>query len=624
MGIHLLNWERFRGCHDLALRPQPYAVVARGEEDPERSNAFGKSSLVRAVRFVLYGDHEHRLEDGWITRGEQEGEVTVDLGELGAVTRSRKRGKATQVFFQKAKGDDAQARLEAALGFTREDFGATCYFAQGEMASHVRMKPEPRFAIVAGWVGLEKLEAAEAHNRAALNGALQACGRAAEQVRAFETALQECGDASDEKVAALEKHVEVQAARVREAEHVFRVAEEQMQRGKLEDELLDVQRQLEAVPAEDPEAESVLERAKSEESVVKLAWVRADNEERQKRLLARGKFDGSCPVAGIECPAKDAINARVEENSVLYTRAREVAGDAAKRHAMARALLQSAEERYRDEVRADARAKTLEEREAVLKAKLAHIPKIEVDFEAAAKRKVGSCDDLASARTQLELAAVALRRRADLERRLQEARQGLRAADATLGPLREASAILGRSGAQRAAAEGMLAEVEQGANSRLERCGIPFSVRVSWDREAGGLAKACGTCGEPFPKSEKVKACPRCGDARGPHVVQKLEYELSERSGAADDLVGIAIRLAASDWLRRARGAAWSVAFLDEPFGQVDASLRRFAGQQLGAMLSREFAQSFVIAHHAAALDALPGRIEVLGGAQGSSVRVVA
>lgn len=238
--------------------------------------------------------------------------------------------------------------------------------------------------------------------------------------------------------------------------------------------------------------------------------------------------------------------------------------------------------------------------------------------------KTRARDDLATARTQLEVAAVALGRRAEAERRLQDARQGLRGAEAGLGPFKEAAAILGRSGAQRMAAEGALSEIETGANARLQRCGVGLSVRVSWDREGAGLARACGACGEPYPKSEKVKTCPRCGEERGPHVVQKLEYELSNRSGAADDMVGIAIRLAASEWLRRQRGAAWSVALIDEPMGQLDAAHRRAVGQQLGQMLASEFEQSFVISHSSRDADMLPGRIEVVGGADSSIVRVVA
>ena len=69
-------------------------------------------------------------------------------------------------------------------------------------------------------------------------------------------------------------------------------------------------------------------------------------------------------------------------------------------------------------------------------------------------------------------------------------------------------------------------------------------------------------------------------------MVHRLDIELSDRSGAAEDLAGAAFQLSASAWLRSERNSAWSVALLDEPFSQLDAGNRRAFATHLAAMLS--------------------------------------
>lgn len=94
--LDLSNWMRYRGRHVLTLEPKVYGVVARREGDPEQSNWQGKTSLVEAVRFALYGEHRFRREDGWITTGEDEGHVVAYFGDF-FVMRSKKRGKGTKL-----------------------------------------------------------------------------------------------------------------------------------------------------------------------------------------------------------------------------------------------------------------------------------------------------------------------------------------------------------------------------------------------------------------------------------------------------------------------------------------------------------------------------------------------
>ena len=128
----------------------------------------------------------------------------------------------------------------------------------------------------------------------------------------------------------------------------------------------------------------------------------------------------------------------------------------------------------------------------------------------------------------------------------------------------------------------------------------------------------CDKCGAVYPASQKIKRCERCGADRGPKLVEKLEIELSDRSGAAEDLAGIALQLSAASWLRTQRGSQWSQAFIDEPFGALDVHGARALSTHLATMLGGQFASVLVVTHDRNISDALPGRIEIIAGKAGS------
>ncbi len=183
------------------------------------------------------------------------------------------------------------------------------------------------------------------------------------------------------------------------------------------------------------------------------------------------------------------------------------------------------------------------------------------------------------------------------------------------------TSVLVYRAAQRVVAESTMQLVEQGANRVLSDSGIDLGVKVTWAREGNGPAKSCDQCGAGFPVSAKVKVCGACGSKRGKHTVEKLEIGTTDQSGAAEDLAGIAIRLAVSAWLRQRRQAGWSMAAIDEPFGALDGANKRALSQHLVTMLTGAgygFEQAFVVGHERAIMDALPNRIELIGTREGT------
>jgi DNA repair exonuclease SbcCD ATPase subunit len=117
-----------------------------------------------------------------------------------------------------------------------------------------------------------------------------------------------------------------------------------------------------------------------------------------------------------------------------------------------------------------------------------------------------------------------------------------------------------------------------------------------------------------------VKECQRCGAQRGPHQIAKLDIDLTNRSGAAEDLAGIAVQLSASNWLRLKRCTPWTGACIDEPFGALDATNKRALAMHVATMLLDRFDLALVVAHDRGILDALPSQVAIVADEDGSKL----
>lgn len=651
--IELANWRCFRGAHAVGLGPGAHAVVARHERDAERSNWLGKSSLLQAVLFALTGDRpdDCRYEDDWISRGEAEGSVAVVFDDGTRVSRSRRRGGPT-VLETLAPGDDkparqaeGQAKVDRLLGLLPSD-APSWFFAQKAMDRLVRMKPQKRAAEVAEWLRLGPLVAAEEGARRRLREAVQREARLSVEERADGDALVRLvvdRDPKPENVAGTVELLaaeEAESARAEEAAgaDVARLEEEQTLRVTA---LAAEERRFELAELE-REAEEAVERARAAEALAPsrprlgrlrsaaddavAAWREATKSTLDRLALARGEFDGTCPVGGIVCPVRAELNAQKEENrrAAEEARGRAMAAHRASEKAKrerdgAEALLRAAETARAEASALAARLVRARERNAVsnkpAKCEEAGAASMRRDVEGEL-RAVREAWRAAWERARDARAAAAEARR--LAARIEARRKELEFARSTVATAREAAAVLRVS--RRRIAEGATEEIQDEANALLARAGVELSVRIAWEREASGLAAACDACGAAYPASTRVRSCSGCGAQRGPKVEERLDVELSDRSGAAEDLAGVAISLAASARLRRERGSAWGLVCMDEPFGALDRAHRRALSRGLVAMLRGQWEQALVIAHDDAAMEGMPGRIIIVGGEGGSRI----
>jgi hypothetical protein len=628
------NWLCY-GHVDVELGPKVYAVVARHKDDPERSNWLGKSAFVGGVRFGLDGDHDARTENGWIRRGQRSGKVSLHFDDGVQVARSRILGKSTQLELHRpgekvAKGDEAQRLIDQANGLSAVDRAATCFLEQGMMNRLMKMLPSKRLEIVSSWFRLDDVRGCSDDVGAACADLSWRAKNASDTLqlvrRNMQVVLGEYGD-----VDALGNKIEKLKATIEQTVGYLAGLQDKLEKNATllaaSSAIADYERVERDGKALRKEADAIGELAALGEAVTKTSRITlkrvgemklAERDVEAKRKVAAGKFDGKCPVAGIQCPATQLINDRVLLNRKALREAEQDLARVTDQHAVA----------SRKETRALAALQRYERAHERLKHLREELKRLYPKYVKG--KRLGEAEDQAVLRKRVEEAQLALSYQraqlASLEHShtvFLQSREEERSAMLRLEVL-EKELVVKREGVQffkalqRRVAERSLAQVEEGMNGVLSESGIDLGVKLVWSREGEGVAKTCERCGHPFPKSERVKVCERCGSPRGANIIDKLEPELTNRSGGALDLAGLALQLSASRWLRDDRLSQWSCAFIDEPYGALDATHRRALSAHIAGMLRGRygFEQAFLIAHHASVLDALPGRIEIM--AEGS------
>lgn len=629
-GLRLTSFGPFKGEHEIDLGPGAYAVV--GE------NAVGKSVLLGAIHYVLTGRHDWPLEDNLITDGEKEGGADLELSDGTFATRTRKRKDSTTLIVRvpdgaggerELKGDEAQATLDRIRCFSADDDVATWWVKQKKADEFVEADPAVMTRTIVGWLELEPVQKAAALVAEKLRELVDDRDQALREAEGAKEAAaavlegktpEELGDERAGLLAraeVLEKQIEEQDGIVKFSE-AKRAAERLVEERKgVEEDARLAREWLEANPSHlaDP-ADHTKRQTKAQGE-----YGAARAETRQKRELARGEFDGTCPVGGVVCPLKDQLNADGAAARTALEVATKREGELKKTADAFAEDWRKHEQRERERSGVKAKLETYERR-------LVRLPIVASPTEIG---KVGGIDETLQGQfddTTRKIARIdrTLHEHGMHTKRESEKRKKADELAPEIQSWREALQILGRAGVQRRLAEGMLGDVADLANTRLSRVGADNNVHFMWARETEKLADACGQCGAPFPASRKVKVCTTCGWERGKKLDEKLRTILARRSGGADDLVGLMMKLAAAAWLRARRGSPWSVFCLDEPFAHLDPERRRALSQQLAPMLLGELGadQVFVVAHTPELASALPGRIVVTRTETGSTIRVVA
>ena len=656
--IEFCNFGRYRGEHAVDLSAGVYAVMARWHDSPQRSNWGGKSQLLELFPFAFYGQHRHRTEDEWITRGERVGWVRLTLdveGQAVVIERRRLMGQSTKLSVldgtavddagqpRKLLGNEAQDFVIALLGLTERDFFATCFIGQKQMSRFVTEKPEKRMDLVIEWLRMQALEEAHADAQARLNESVMALTRLEVEHATARTAIQDAAavakDHSKDVAEMLAELIAQQEEAVGEAQGVVQALEQQRERTLAQSREYEDAREFARVAAEGKRLREKLEQANEPVLDQQLTQCRARLDDvtggvraasdacARLQRVAAGEFDGNCPVAPVSCPIAAQINGMRDENRAAYEAAHRAFDDARaqkeslqRSHDQTQSIVGSLNRDKATLAQLAQQAKRLRPA-AVQVAQLGQQTEVPPDDTDLAKARA----DVVTQQVTLERLRGELTRVGQARTKMATLQQHIDATRARVELLTEAAHILGRTGAQREIARKMLAAIETSANQALEECGVDLRVQVRWSYEGQGLARECEACGNPFPSSAKVKVCTRCGAERGQNTINRLDVVLSDRSGAAEDLAGIAIQLAACAWLRQERDSQLSLAILDEPFSSLDQQHKQALAAHLTVMLGRAYGvqQAFIVSHDASVAEALPCRVQILAGPDGSSIEHV-
>lgn len=157
--LTMKSWKSYRGEHTLKLEPTVYAIAAHYVGDADRSNFAGKSSIVQAVDYALFGriPDEYQANEDWISEGERVGEVSLTLSTGHRIVRSLHRGASTKVWCfppgvdavtKAATQAEANEKIVQIVGLDGADFENTCLFRQKQMARFVLAEPGERMKIV--------------------------------------------------------------------------------------------------------------------------------------------------------------------------------------------------------------------------------------------------------------------------------------------------------------------------------------------------------------------------------------------------------------------------------------------------------------------------------------------
>lgn len=634
--VRILNWMAYAGLHDIGpLPPGPIAVVGRYEENTRRSNWSGKTAFLEAIRFALTGAHRKRLDDSLIhgVGDRMEVEVVMSTGLLVRRTRPRRGPTVLCVIDEEHtfERDAAETHLAEVLRLPVEDFDQTSWFGQGDVQALCAKTSGVRREVFARWLELDLWERMGAtagrearEARAVLENARRATlGDAPRDVAVIRADLL----ALDERIAGLNSERTAVDGRLSKLGILTTIATRSHDLEAATQALRGIRTQLAALP---PVADAAATDAARE------AWGReraalsaAEREIAEVRALLGGNFDGQCPVTCEACPVAGEVSGKrasfVERGRLAGIRRDEARAGTVTEHA----IITTAEGHARERASLVGRFTDATTRVRAARAQLDEITKAaEADgitnepglvdnlrvSRSLLDTKLGEArQELGRGQEELRYAGTYAARSVAREEEIAKAERGARVAQLV-------ARGLGGSGIAAKIAAASLSGLEARANALLAGQGLSFVL--TWERELSDPAPACAECGHVYEKRTRARECPSCGALRSRKKSDEVDVLVDDGSGEIEDvrtksggakvLVASAIRLAGGMMLRERRGSPLEVAFIDEPFGELDGENRDALARTFSGLLSSVgLEQAFVVSHDAQLLSGLPARVVV-------------
>jgi len=648
--ITMKNLYCFRGVQSAEdLQASVYAVMAQADDNPARSNWLGKSTFLLAFAYCLFGWHTKRTDDEIITTGEPDCLVKMVLNDGTIIVRSKERGKSEQLKFiapgaKPITQAQAQTAIEAHIGVTKDNFFAMYFFEQKKIGALVTARGAERTSIIEGWLA-EELEPIQRLNDAAVLEHKKASDEHAMLEKELSDLTADWNQLQTDLIGKVDpgndvratidgmliKALKSQAEKKQELEDARKLAleaavsdaawkEKVRQKGTYDsivEEGIQLRSTFDSLPKDaQKKYEQASGKLEAATSAFNIAKAELDRLEKSDFV-----FDGKCPIACQDCPSAKWVSSQATSPEALKA--------AKEKHAAALTARNNASVEARQAKQGAAQRSEIETKLTALRAKAEQLSAVAAEVEASQSQdeEPAKEDPIPALEETLEALSDRVKAleadkvwAAKAVARVWELQTFIHHAEDRRSLATEAVQLTGRTGAQQAIQELVMAKIESKSNDLLTNAGIPLQIEVRWEQETKGLAKVCPKCGTAFPTSQRVRNCATCGEARGPNVQSKMSIEPSNRSGAAEDLAGVALGISASQWLRAQRGARWATVFIDEPFGALDAHNRMALGSHIAGMLRSAFASAFVVAHERMVMTAMPAQIKIAASQTGSRI----
>ena len=228
------------------------------------NNGHGKSALLDAITWCLWGEARSKSQDDLISYGSGECRVELDFSSRDTcyrVIRSRSRGGTrrrqgvTDLQFQVIGGDspravtgnsvrETQAKIIQTVGMDYDTFINSAFLLQGRADEFTNKTPADRKAVLAKIMGLETYDRLQGSARDRLNEATAAAAEAAGALQRMRSDAEEAGDPSG-LLAELQSHLAALNLRLLEQRHAtekLRALVEELQRQR--DSLIPLQGQI--------------------------------------------------------------------------------------------------------------------------------------------------------------------------------------------------------------------------------------------------------------------------------------------------------------------------------------------------------------------------------------------
>ena len=158
--LRIKNFLPFKGEQYVQLPSGVTFITGVYEGDELKSNRAGKTSIIEAVMYCLYGKSRSKKEVDLIHRDEKEmvveGQFDFD-GTIVNIKRGRTSSNDSTLEISGVVGDkkDLQSQINKLIGMSYDDFITTCFFKQEDIHGFMVLGSADKKELLRRWLGMD-------------------------------------------------------------------------------------------------------------------------------------------------------------------------------------------------------------------------------------------------------------------------------------------------------------------------------------------------------------------------------------------------------------------------------------------------------------------------------------